>query len=95
MPEGARAAAAAEMARVVAPGGTVVLTDSMQKGDRPALDDRLSNFAKLNEPHYENYIDTFLPDLFTAGGLTCEHKSFASSSKCLSFRKPPVDDEAA
>eukprot|EP00966_Prymnesium_polylepis_P292108 6746148-Prymnesium_polylepis.1 len=35
MPADARAAAAAEMARVVAPGGVVIVTDSMQRGDRP------------------------------------------------------------
>merc|ERR1719428_676308 len=34
MPEHARAAAAAEMARVVAPGGVVILTDSIQRGDK-------------------------------------------------------------
>ena len=88
MPEEARAAAAASMARVLAPGGVLVLTDSMQRGDRPSLDGRLGNFAKLNEPHYENYIDTFLPALFTASGLECERKSVSSSTKCLSFRKP-------
>merc|ERR1719161_3464299 len=35
MPEAARAAAAAEMARVLAPGGVMILTDSVQRGDRP------------------------------------------------------------
>merc|ERR1712151_944766 len=53
MPEAARAAAAAEMARVVAPGGIVILTDSVQRGDRPVLDGKLKNFAKINEPYYE------------------------------------------
>ena len=98
MPAEARAAAAAEMSRVLAPGGVAVLTDSMQKGDRPVLDSRLKNFGKLNEPHYEDYVETFLPDLFTSGGLTCERKLFASSTKCLSFRKPPAgvdSDDAA
>lgn len=91
LPETARAAAAAEMARVVRPGGVVVLTDSMQRGDRPALDGRLSNFAKLNEPHYENYIDCYLPALFEARGLLCDRKWVSSSSKCLSFKKPTAD----
>jgi ubiquinone/menaquinone biosynthesis C-methylase UbiE len=88
MPEAERAAAAAEMARVVAPGGVVILTDSQQLGDRPALDGKIGNFAKLNEPHYQNYISTYLPALFTAGGLTCDGKWAESSTKCLSFRKP-------
>jgi|EP00966_Prymnesium_polylepis_P169891 hypothetical protein len=52
---------------------------------------------KLNEPHYEDYIDTYLPGLFTTAGLECERKWAASSSKCLSFRKPPaqIEEEAA
>ncbi len=93
MPEGARAAAAAEMARVVRPGGVVALTDSMQRGDRPALDGKLGNFGKLNEPHYENYIECYLPGLFEAGGLVCDRKWVASSSKCLSFRRPTADED--
>eukprot|EP00747_Dinoflagellata_sp_TGD_P022277 gnl/TRDRNA2_/TRDRNA2_129011_c0_seq1.p1 gnl/TRDRNA2_/TRDRNA2_129011_c0~~gnl/TRDRNA2_/TRDRNA2_129011_c0_seq1.p1 ORF type:complete len:318 (-),score=51.50 gnl/TRDRNA2_/TRDRNA2_129011_c0_seq1:39-992(-) len=88
MPEAARAAAAAEMARVVAPGGMVVITDSVQRGDRPPVDGKLSNFGKINEPHYENYKDTYLPGLFVPHGLTCDRKWVESTTKCLSFRKP-------
>lgn len=96
MPKEARARAALEMCRVVAPGGTVVLTDSMQKGDRPVLDDQLGNFGKLNEPHYCDYIETDIGALFEAGGLTCDTKYVCSSSKTLSFTKPmPEDTEAA
>merc|ERR1719265_2084584 len=92
MPEAARAKAAAEMARVVAPGGIVVLTDSLQLGDRPALDGWIPNFGRLNEPHYVNYIGTYLPALFTEHGLTTDRKWFESVSKCLSFRKPAADE---
>ena len=94
MPREARARAALEMCRVVAPGGTVVLTDSMQKGDRPALDAQLVNFGKLNEPHYENYIETDIGALFEAGGLVCETKYVSSSSKTLSFSKPLAEEPA-
>jgi hypothetical protein len=38
--------------RVVKPGGLVVLTDSVQMGDRPVWDKTLGNFGNLNEPHY-------------------------------------------
>ena len=82
MPEEARRRAALEMCRVIAPGGTVVLTDSMQKGDRPVLDDLLGNFGKLNEPHYANYIETDLSALFEEGGLVCDRK-FASQAWSL------------
>jgi ubiquinone/menaquinone biosynthesis C-methylase UbiE len=93
MPDDARAAAALEMARVVAPGGTVVLTDSAQRGDRPSMtSEGAKAFGKLNEPHYERYIDTYIPALFTAGGLECDGKWVESSTKCLSFRKPALQD---
>ena len=63
MPAEARANAAAEMARVVKPGGTVVFTDSIQRGDRPALDEGLDKFENLNEPHYP--VGYGLLDVFT------------------------------
>jgi ubiquinone/menaquinone biosynthesis C-methylase UbiE len=89
MPEAARAAAAAEMARVVAPGGVVIITDSVQRGDRASMTtEGAKAFGKLNEPHYLNYVDTYIPALFTAEGMECDRKWVESSTKCLSFRKP-------
>lgn len=52
LPAEARRAAAAEMARVLAPGGMLVLTDSVQLGDREAFDPTLGNFENFNEPYY-------------------------------------------
>ena len=94
LPADARANVAREMARVCKPGGTVVLTDSLQRGDRPALDARIDNFSKLNEPHYSNYVRDYLPALFTAHGLVPDAKCVMSTSKTLSFDKPPAEDEA-
>merc|ERR1712048_110311 len=89
MPHSARAAAAAEMARVVAPGGTVILTDSVQRGDLFTMTTvGAKAFGKLNEPHYVDYIDEYLPALFTTAGLQCDGKWVESATKCLSFRKP-------
>ena len=45
LPVEVQRAAAAEMARVVKPGGIVVLTDSVQRGDRDAYDATLGNFG--------------------------------------------------
>lgn len=92
MPKEARAAAAAEMARVLAPGGTMVLTDSMQRGDRPAQDDLIVNFEKLNEPHYRDYICTDIGSLFEPHGLECRDKFVASASKTFSFERPRISD---
>jgi ubiquinone/menaquinone biosynthesis C-methylase UbiE len=52
LPESARAACAREWARVLKPGGLVVLADSCQLGDRPAWDATLGAFQAFNEPHY-------------------------------------------
>ena len=76
------------MARVCKPGGTVVLTDSLQRGDRPVMDAHIDNFSKLDEPHYSCYVRDDLPALFTAHGLEAGEKIVASTSKSLSFDKP-------
>lgn len=87
LPATARANAAAEMARVVKPGGVVVLTDSIQLGDRPPLDESLALFGRFNEPHYKNYILSDLTELFEKNGLVCGEKHVASTTKTLSFMK--------
>ncbi len=38
--------------RVLKPGGLLVLTDSVQLGDRPEWDKTLGAFGNFNEPHY-------------------------------------------
>jgi len=88
LPSEARAAAAAEMARVVKPGGVVCWVDSVQRGDRPALDANLGNFQYLNEPHYPTYIAEDVGRLFVDAGLRPHEKHVSSTSKCLSFIKP-------
>eukprot|EP00747_Dinoflagellata_sp_TGD_P164010 gnl/TRDRNA2_/TRDRNA2_183362_c0_seq1.p1 gnl/TRDRNA2_/TRDRNA2_183362_c0~~gnl/TRDRNA2_/TRDRNA2_183362_c0_seq1.p1 ORF type:complete len:569 (-),score=121.94 gnl/TRDRNA2_/TRDRNA2_183362_c0_seq1:49-1755(-) len=96
MPAEARAAAAAEMARVVAPGGVVILTDSIQRGDKSSMTiEGAKNFEKLNEPHYVGYVDTYIPALFTGPGLECDGKWVESATKCLSFRKPEETTQEA
>ena len=56
LPAESRRKAAAEMARVLKPGGILVLTDSVQYGDRPIWDNMLGMFSKFNEPYYMSYI---------------------------------------
>eukprot|EP00954_Amorphochlora_amoebiformis_P004580 355504-Amorphochlora_amoeboformis.AAC.1 len=46
-----------EVARVLKPGGTFILTDSLQKGDRPILDVAIGGFSKWNEPYYASYLE--------------------------------------
>ncbi|KAL6778348.1 COQ5B [Auxenochlorella protothecoides x Auxenochlorella symbiontica] len=83
-------AAVREMARVVKPGGLVVLTDSQQLGDRSVFNSEMHKFGDFNEPYYRAYIQTDLGQLFEEAGLTCDTKVQGSSTKTLSFRKPTV-----
>ena len=87
LPEDVRTQVVKEMARVVKPGGMVVLTDSVQVGDRPCYDGTLSGFGKFNEPYYENYLVTDLGGLFEEAGLTPNLKVVSSTTKSLSFVK--------
>ena len=93
LPHEARRAAAREMARVCKPGGLVVWVDSVQTGDRPALDATLGNFQYLNEPHYPTYISEDVGALFMDAGLEPFEKHTSSTSKCLSFVKPCYADD--
>jgi SAM-dependent methyltransferase len=56
LPPEVRRVAAAEMARVLRPGGLLVVTDSIQLGDRERLDANLARFGDFNEPYYASYI---------------------------------------
>jgi ubiquinone/menaquinone biosynthesis C-methylase UbiE len=97
LPEDVRRKAVKEMARVVKPGGMVILTDSVQLGDRPAYDATLGGFGKFNEPYYENYLATDLGAIFEEYGLECDLKVMSSTTKSLSFKKPlelPAVDES-
>ncbi len=52
LPKPIRSRAAAEFFRVLKPGGLLVLTDSVQVGDRPAWDNSIGVFGDFNEPYY-------------------------------------------
>lgn len=89
LPEAAQRKIAREVGRLLRPGGLFVLTDSLQLGDRPALDAQIPAFSNLNEPFYENFINTNFAELFAQeAGLVPEWKGLRSATKTLSFRKP-------
>ena len=87
LPRPIRSKVAQEMARVVEPGGTVVFTDSIQQEDQPSLP-KMNAFEKMNEPHYTDYLEDYLPGHFESAGLECQTKTVCFRSKCLSFEKP-------
>jgi len=89
VPADVRARIASEFARVLRPGGRVVIVDSLQHGDRPAWDRLLVGFPKsFHEPFYADYAKADLDALFGDAGLHPAGNDLAFLSKILVFDKP-------
>ncbi|HSK41483.1 MAG TPA: methyltransferase domain-containing protein [Arenibaculum sp.] len=88
LPRPVRAAAAAEMARVLRPGGLLVLADSIQPGDRPHFDRMLELFpASFHEPYYADYLRQDIGAPFVEAGLEPVGTDIAFLTKIMVFRK--------
>ena len=89
MPGDARAASIREFARVIKPGGMVIVNDSLQRGDRAEMDAVLPFFpATYHEPYYMEYTEADIPALFAEAGLQMVSIELAHVSKCWAFQKP-------
>ena len=70
LPPAIRRQVAAEMARVLKPGGQLLFLDSLQLGDHPPYDGLLRAFpVTFHEPYYKSYLMDDLAALFAAEGL--------------------------
>ncbi|MDP1965505.1 MAG: class I SAM-dependent methyltransferase [Reyranella sp.] len=88
LPKKIRADVIAEMARVVKPGGLVVLVDSIQKGDHPPWDGLLDLFPHyFHEPYYADYVNGSLEAWGTAVGLVPFATERAFLSKVIAFTR--------
>lgn len=88
LPPEVRRRVAAEMARVLKPGGLLVFIDSLQMGDRPAYDGLLEMFpARFHEPYYRHYAIDDLDRVFSDVGLEATEQSTAFLSKMMVRRK--------
>ena len=88
LPKEIRAKAIAGMARVVKPGGLVVIVDSLQKGDRPDWDGLLDLFPHyFHEPYYAEYTAGRLEEWFEGAGLRPVSTENAFLSKVAAFTK--------
>jgi ubiquinone/menaquinone biosynthesis C-methylase UbiE len=78
-----------EFARVLKPGGRLVLVDSLQHGDEPDYDGLLELFPQsFHEPYYLSYIKEDFAALCQDRGLTYIRNARAFVSKVIVFDKP-------
>lgn len=88
LPPEARRNTACEIARILKPGGTLILVDSLQRGDKPPYDELLAAFpVGFHEPYYKGYLTEDLQALFADAGLEHEDTTCAFLSKVMTFRK--------
>jgi ubiquinone/menaquinone biosynthesis C-methylase UbiE len=78
-----------ECARVLKPGGRVVIVDSLQFGDRPDYDGLLELFPQsYHEPYYRSYLDEDFAALAATCGLVHVRDVTAFIAKVMVFDKP-------
>jgi len=88
LPPKVRPKVAAEIARVIKPGGVFAFADSVQAEDAPKIARLLEAFpAFFHEPFYKSYQATDLPALFSGAGLQPEASDQAFLTKAILFRK--------
>ncbi len=88
LPAPVRRRVAAEMARVLKPGGLLVLVDSLQWGDRPGYDGLLEAFpVRFHEPYYLDYLGDDLDALLRDADLLATASWTAFLSKVMVRRK--------
>lgn len=88
LPPRVRPVVAAEIARVLKPGGVLAFADSVQPADEPDLSRLLEAFpAYFHEPYYSTYAQADLPALFGAAGLSVAASDQAFLTKALLLEK--------
>jgi ubiquinone/menaquinone biosynthesis C-methylase UbiE len=77
-----------EFARVLKPGGRLVLVDSLQRGDEPDYDGMLELFPQsFHEPYYASYLDEDFAAIARSCGLVHARDVNAFVSKVMVFDK--------
>ena len=89
LPGDVRRAALKEMARVLKPGGLIVIVDSIQRGDHPTWDGLLDLFPHyFHEPYYADYVSGSLEAFAREVDLAAVGAERAFLSKVAAFSKP-------
>lgn len=88
LPPKVRRGAFREFARVLKPGGRLVLVDSLQRGDASDYEGALDLFPQnYHEPYFRSYLDEDFPAIAGGYGLTHVRDSRAFVSKVMVFNK--------
>jgi ubiquinone/menaquinone biosynthesis C-methylase UbiE len=88
LPPEVRRTVIGEAARVLKPGGRLILMDSLQLGDERDYDGMLARFPQLyHEPYYESYVTEDFPAIGRRHGLTHQRDTKAFVSKVMVFDK--------
>jgi len=88
LPRNVRRTVIGEAARVLKPGGRLILMDSLQRGDEPDYDGMLERFPKrYHEPYYRSYVREDFPAIARRCGLAHRRDIKAFVSKVMVFDK--------
>ncbi len=91
LPPKIRRIALRECARVLKPGGRLVLVDSLQRGDQPDYEGLLELFPQnYHEPYYRSYTSEDFSFLATGCGLEHVRNVKTFVSKVMVFDKPAI-----
>ncbi len=95
LPPNARQNVINECFRVLKPGGTLVICDSIQLSDSPEFELSMENFPVLfHEPYYRNYIHDDLSERLRSAGFSTITQEVHFMSKYWIAHKPNVANEA-
>jgi ubiquinone/menaquinone biosynthesis C-methylase UbiE len=88
LPSEVRRTVMSEAARVLKPGGRLILLDSLQRGDEPVYDAMLERFPQFyHEPYYHSYIGEDFATLARPYGLAHQQSIRAYVSKVMVLDK--------